>query len=155
MLAFAAVVCNGLGREVPSHTYRPASMIQAGRLKCNGYVLWHFIRGLAEKVALGRCQQSRVNSGKDNPTKSVVLSQGTEIMGVTRSLQSLAVWRCRYTRFSATMRPRQLRQRWGPRLIPDIGCAVNMIESDSRLTRLHRIVSGGLNGWGSNAQRIR
>lgn len=97
-----------------------------------------FRRDVSEKTALDAGIVSDTLAGKSKSTKSLTLSQGVDDMGVTRSLQSLSGWRCRYTRFSATMRPRQgFSQRWGPRLIPVIGCAVNISESARRLSRLH------------------
>lgn len=61
---------------------------------------------LIRKAALElRCAPTL--AAKSQSTKSIILFQGMDSMGVTRSLQSLSGWRCRYTRFRATMRPRQ------------------------------------------------
>lgn len=101
-----------------------------------------FTLGPAKKAALGTDAHRRY-AVKSNPTKSLAPSDRAETVGVTRPLQSLAGWRCRYTRlmprpsFDGQMRPRQTnRSTVGAPADPRYGCAVITVESASGLVRL-------------------
>jgi hypothetical protein len=99
---------------------------------------------LIRKAALGIDARRRY-AAKSHPTKSVVSSQETETVGVTRPLQSLAVLAMQIYALNATaplrgqMRPRQAnRPSVGAPADPRYGCAVTAVECDSGLARLHR-----------------
>jgi len=113
----------------------------------------------SEKLPWARVRAELIPA-KSKSTKSVVLSQGTETVGVTRPLQSLAVLamqiyalKCHGCHCGSQMRPRQAgRPSVGAPSDPRYGCAVIAVECDSGLARLHlnkaQSLVGGPNGWG-------
>lgn len=106
-----------------------------------------FTKGRAEKAALGRCYSRRVWSGQSNSHKEPrPLSRGGNCGGDTRPSQSLAVWQCGYTSFSATRLRTTRKGSVGAKIDRLKRCSVNMVECDSRLTRLHAKLGVALTG---------
>jgi hypothetical protein len=103
------------------------------------------LTALHPKRPSGAKMRAELIPAKSDPTKSVVSSQETETVGVTRPLQSLAVLAMQIYALNATaplrgqMRPRQAnRPSVGAPADPRYGCAVTAVECDSGLARLHQ-----------------
>ena len=128
-----------MGRQATGLLTAPPQLILARLDNCNLVMrVGAFPEVQSEKAALGESYRTEFVPVKAIPAKSVVLSQGTETMGVTRPLQSLAVWQCRYTSNSATILRTTRKVSVGATSDPRYGCSVNMVERDSRLSRLHQ-----------------
>lgn len=105
-----------------------------------------FPEGRAEKAALATgCKptlRGKIQSHKEHRP----LPRGGNCGGDTRPSQSLAVWQCGYTSFSATRMRTTRKGSVGAKIDRLKRCSVNMVECDSRLTRLHAKLGVALTG---------
>lgn len=116
-----------------------------------GYASWSLFPGSAQKAALG-LKRAPTLAEKPKSPKSVVLSQGTDVVGVPPApRKGWLAGRCGYTSFSATASIAGAKCDHGNSVgatpDPRYGCSVNTAEQASRLIRLHCRVGSGLNGW--------
>ena len=137
-----------VGRHEPELRTALAMPIQARRGNRNMVMrVGAFPKVQAEKAALGRCYSCRVWSGQSNSRKEPrPLPRGGNRGGDTRPSQSLAVWQCGYTSFSATKLRTTRKGSVGAKIDRLKRCSVNMVECDSRLTRLHAKLGVALTG---------
>ena len=107
-----------------------------------------FSEGESTKAAFEKSvlRQVALLPAKRQSPKSLILFQGIDVSGVTRALQSLVGWRCRYIAFECHNYNNRPRKAVGAKTDPLYGWLLNETECADRLIRLHYSRSSGLNG---------
>lgn len=121
-----------MGRQALDLLTAPDTGITATGPTCNGYANWRLIRGRAKKLPWIVIRSDTL-AAKSRSTKSLVLSQGTDSLGVIHPPLPTPRWMAReYTRSMPQRRLRPAVMRTvGVPSDPRYGCAVNKLERAS------------------------